>query len=132
MKEISLPSGAILNIGDVPFEASNNLKKVVMKEFKGIEINSAQQLIELCKDYICTVFSSESVEACLWECMKRCTYNNLKIDKNTFESIEARQDFTDVQWEVGQECLLPFGKSLLVVLQRVLALAGGAITPESK
>lgn len=124
MKEVKLPSGAVLKIGIVPFDACNELKKAVMQEVKGISIARVKDVMDVSKDYICTVFGSDAVEMKLWECMKRCTYNSgkgdLKLDKDTFEAIEARQDFTEVQIEVGMECLGPFGKSLYAVLLHLL------------
>lgn len=120
MKDVTLPSGALLQIGTVPFDATNNLKKAVMKEVKAIPMTSTKILIDLSKDYVCGILGSDEVEKCLWECMKRCLYNGMKIDKATFESEEARSDFTDVQMEVGQHCLLPFGKSLMLLLQLTL------------
>jgi hypothetical protein len=131
MKEIILSSGALLKIGDIPFETSNNLKKALMREIKGIKVESSKQMIDLYKDYLCAAFSSEDVERCLWECMKRCLYNGLKIDKDTFESSQARIDFTDVQIEVGIDCLIPFSKPLFAGLQRMLAI-GGENIPVSK
>lgn len=122
MKEIKCPSGAILKMGVIPFEDANRLKKVLAREIKGIKITSLQEIVEVCKNYLCAGISSDEVENCLWDCFKRCTYNNLKIDKQTFESVEARYDFTDIQLAVAEECLLPFGKSLSVALQRLLAM----------
>lgn len=125
MTEVTLPSGAVLKIGMIPFDASNNLKKAVLKEMQGIQIHSTRQIMDMCKDYLCLSFASEPVETCLWECMKRCTYNNgngdMKIEKSTFENPIALGDFTHIQMEIALACLIPFGKGLFAVLQRMLA-----------
>lgn len=131
MKEITLPSGSVLKIGHIPFDLSNSLKKAVIKEVRSIPMVSNRQLMDLYKEYLCAVIASEEVERCLWECMKRCIYNNgrgdLKIDKDSFETPEGRIDFTDIQIEVGQDCLLPFGPALWRVLQRMLAQGADGI-----
>lgn len=135
MKEVVLQSGSVLRIGDIPFDTANNLKKAVMRQIQGIPIQSSKQLIDLYKDYLCAAFASNEVETCLWECMKRCTYNNgsgnLKIEKTSFESQVGREDFTEIQIEVGQESLLPFSKPLFAALQRMLA-TGAENFPASK
>lgn len=124
MKEIPLPSGAVLKISTIPFEAANNLKKVVMRDMKHLSLDSSKQVLDLCKDYLCLAFGSDEVEKCLWECMKKCIYNSgsgdFKIDSQTFESVKAREDFTEVQFQVGSEALLPFSKGLFAVLQNLL------------
>lgn len=125
MKEIKLESGATLGIGIIPFETSNQLKKVMMRRVKSIPVNSSRQILDLSKDYLCVLLGEDDVEAALWECMKRCTYDlgagALKIEKNTFEAVEARSDFTQIQIEVGKEALQPFTKGLFVALQAILA-----------
>lgn len=125
MREISLSSGAVLKIGSIPFDTANTLKKVIIRDLKSIPIDSQKQVIDICKDYLCLAFGSEEVEKCLWECMKRCTYNagagDLKIDKETFMSLESRKDFTEIQFEVGKEALMPFLPGLFAVLQVLLA-----------
>lgn len=131
MKEVLLSSGAVLKIGNIPFEDANNLKKAVMRELKSISVLSTRQLMDLYKDYLCTALASEDVERCLWECMKRCIYNrgsgDLKIDKETFQPSESRIDFTEVQMEVAVDCLTPFGKSLFAALQRMLEMGAVGI-----
>jgi hypothetical protein len=131
MKEVQLPSGAVLKIGTIPFEDANNLKKAVMREIKGVPIKNSKETMDLYKDYLCSAFGSEEVEKALWECMKRCIYNSglgdLKIDLSTFQNVQAREDFTTVQVEVGIESLAPFGKSLWQLLLRMVAFTEGAI-----
>lgn len=125
MDEIELPSGAVLKIGDIPMKAANELKKAVMREVKNIPLQSTKQVIDLYKDYLCTLFSSDDIEKCLWVCMKRCLYNEFKIEESTFEPVAARDDFTKVQFEVAMAVLRPFGPALLAVLQQMLATEGG-------
>lgn len=126
MKEVTLPSGAILKIGRVPFDAANNLKKSVVGIMKSIPFVKEREALDLYKEHLCAIFSNEEIEQKLWVCMERCTYNDFKITKQTFDPDEARADFTDVQVEVGIACLAPFGNALWQLLQRVLSTAEGA------
>lgn len=120
MKEVTLPSGNVLVIGVIPFEAANNLKKEFIRQLGSI--TASTDIMAFAKESMCGLFGSDEVEKLLWECMKRCQYgpHALKIDKSTFESVEARTDFSDVQYEVAMEALKPFWKGLFAVLKRSL------------
>jgi len=114
MKEITLPSGAILKITLAPFSDSRDLYQAFLEEIKTINFKSSVQ--EALKDLICYGFSSKRIEMCLEKCFKRCLYNSgngdLKIDKDTFEPEEARDDYLTVCLEVAKENVMPFTKSL--------------------
>jgi len=64
------------------------------------------------KNLFCRLAWSKDVEDCLWACMKRATYNKIKIDKELFEDEKIREDFIVVCSEVGAYNLHPFTKSL--------------------
>ena len=68
--------------------------------------------VNLRKDLFCTFLASKKIEAALAECMKRVTYNGLKITEDTFEPVEARDDYLTVCVEVTRENVVPFMKSL--------------------
>lgn len=125
MKEVVCPSGAVLKITLSPFAIAKGLYQCVLKELKGLNIDSKTELTTLYKEIFCTAFSSKEVESALFECFKRCTYNSgkgdLKIDESTFEPEQARQDYMTVCIEVGKENILPFTKSLLSEYQRILS-----------
>ncbi len=118
MKEVKLPSGAVIKINPAPFADARALYQSVLEEVKGITIFSATEMTSVYKDLFCAGFSSKKIELCLWECMKRCTYNNnsgsgdMKIDQQTFEPISAREDYITVCMEVAKENINPFVKSL--------------------
>ncbi len=118
MKEVKLPSGAVLKLNPAPFADAKALYQAVLEEIKGISMFSATEMVSVYKDIFCAGFSSRKIEACLWECLKRCTYNNnsgsgdLKIDISTFEPVSAREDYTTVCMEVAKENINPFVKSL--------------------
>lgn len=122
LKEINLPSGAKLKITLSSFAVSKALYQAILEEMKAIRIAGQDDVAQAIKDIFCTSFSSKKVEACLLECMKKVTYNDLKVDDSTFEPEEARQDYMTVCMEVAKENVLPFTKNLFAEYSRALAM----------
>jgi len=116
MTEIKLHSGAVLNITLSPFAESKALYQAILEELKPVSFNASSDLAEVFKNLACVGFSSKRIEACLDVCFKRCTYDcgkgPLKIDKDTFEPVENREDYIQVCLEVIKENVAPFLKSL--------------------
>ncbi len=120
MREVKLPSGAVLKVNPAPFAISRSLFQAFLEEAKGIEFKKSIEIPELMKNLVCFGFSSKKIESILGECFKRCQINDgLKIDEDTFEKPEMRQDYPVVCLEVAMENILPFGKSLSVVFERL-------------
>lgn len=90
----------------------------MLEEIKNIPIGSKTEMASVYKDLFCIGFSSKKIEACLWECFKKCTYDggagDLKIDKDTFEPTKARDDYMTVCMKVAEANTRPFVKSLSV------------------
>lgn len=128
LKDINLPSGAALKIGQTPFAESKALYQAILKEMKSIPFGNKSELASVIKDFYCVGFSSMEVESALKKCMSRCLYNNLKIDDSTFEPDSAREDYTTVCLRVMEENISPFLKGLSVELDRLLAMIPGAQT----
>lgn len=116
MKEVTLPSGAILKITLAPFADSKALYQAFMREAKGVKLSTTDEVANVLKDLICVALSSSEIESRIWDCLKRCTLNtgagDLKIESATFEPAERRDDYWGVCIEVAKENILPFGKSL--------------------
>lgn len=117
MRTFNLPSGAVLTLRPASFEVSKNLYQAILDECKNVHISTGTDMASVFKDFACISFSSKKIENCLWECFKVCQYDNgtsgnLKIDKDTFEPVSARDDFMVVCVEVAKENVLPFMKSL--------------------
>jgi hypothetical protein len=121
MREMKLPSGAVLKIKAAPWAEAKALYKAVLKEMREVEIKGKTDVLEMYKNLFCTGFSSDEIDSCLSVCMKRCTYNDLKIDQDTFEKEEAREDYVTVCVEIAKENVLPFLKSLYAEFQRISA-----------
>lgn len=116
VKEIKLPSGAVLKINPAPFAKARALYQAVLQEVKLVEVQSKTEMAALYKDIACICFSSPLIEQRLWACFEHCQYNggagDLKIDEDTFEPLAARNDYLVVCMEVAKENIGPFVKSL--------------------
>ncbi len=119
MKDIQLPSGAVLKIHLAPFVDAKALYQAVLGELKDIDFNANLDVTSVFKDIACLGFSSRKIEDALNQCMKRCLYNDMKIDKDTFEPEEARQDYPVVCIQIAQENIAPFMKSLFAAFGEV-------------
>jgi hypothetical protein len=126
MKEFTLTSGAILKMGNLPFSVSKSLLQAVFEEIKSVKISSQAEILQVAKDIFCAGITSKKVEIALAECFKKCIYcdkrGELKIDDDTFEPSEAREDYIEVCTLVMKESLTPFSKSLFVQLKMLLGI----------
>jgi hypothetical protein len=130
---ISLPSGRSLQVQIAPFAAGSKLFKAIVAELRTVELDFAQfnltkldpsmdvmefvkknpRAVDILKNVIFEVASSDSVEAALWECMTRCLIDTKKIDRqSTFESEDARADYIPTAWEVIKVNTFPFFKGI--------------------
>lgn len=112
-KAITLPSGATLEVTVSPFSISKALYMAIAAEAKDLKLDPKAEVdVNLYKDLLCMALGSPKIESALYECMKRCTYKGLKITLDTFEPVDARDDYLTVCFEVARENILPFTKSL--------------------
>jgi len=126
-EKIKLPSGAVLDVTLMPFETAWEVCQLVTKEIEKLSIDpnvmnifsrdektdvSFAELFDL-KGPICGILSNPMLVAAAKVCFARCTYNDIRIDKNTFEKVECRGDFIPVVYFVLKENLSPFFGSLL-------------------
>lgn len=125
MKEVTLPSGALLRIGESPFEDSKDLYQAILDEAKmvKIDVGSVHVMSNVYKDLFCYGFSSKRVEACLWKLFERCLYEGHgktgKIDKDTFQPKPTRADYIAVCVEVAKENIDPFLKGLFAEYEKL-------------
>ena len=120
-RKVVLPSGAILEITAAPFDDAKALYMAVADEARGLKLDSKAEIdANFWKDIFCTGLASKKIEAALAVCFKRVTYSGLKIDKDTFEPIEAREDYLTVCFEVAKENVSPFLKSLYARFSPIL------------
>jgi len=123
MREVVFDNGHVLTVNVAPFSDAKLLFEAVAAELKGIPFSAGTDVLSLFKDLFCTGFSSRLVDAAVWPCMARCTYNagdgaNAKVTKSTFEPEAARVNYTRVVTEVIKENVGPFVKDLAYLLQQ--------------
>lgn len=112
-KAVTLPSGAKLEITLSPVEISYELFSVISEELKTLKMHGTQEIdYNLIKDMLLTGICSKKIKAAVKECMKRALYDGVRIDDQTFEPKEKRQDLLVVMYEVAVENIAPFTKSL--------------------
>ena len=125
-ESITLKSGRQLLLGLAPFSVGTKLFKAVLAEVRSVEIDATKmdlnmelnltkldpKLIGTVKNLLCEIAGSDAVEAAVFECMSRCTLAGIKIDRTTFESAEAREDYLPVVVEVMKFNLAPFFRGL--------------------
>ena len=116
---MKLPSGAELVIFETPFETSFTLYQTMVAENKDRPVTS-ENILGMLQAVFMNSVASKQVNVCLWECFKHCTYNALKIDKDTFQPKESREDFLTVCFEVAQENVSPFLKNLPALYETML------------
>jgi hypothetical protein len=120
-KKVTLPSGAELTIGISPFEVAKNLYQAILEEVRVLKLDPAAEIdVNLFKDLYCTGFSSKKIEACVTRCFEKVLYNGARVTAETWEPVEARQDYQEACWAVAQENIEPFTKSLYAKYQTIL------------
>jgi hypothetical protein len=123
IRTVKLPSGAELTVQPAPFADSKALYQAALDELKAMKLDPSDEVgVNLYKDLFCIGFSSKKIELALNECLKRCLYNGSKITAETWEPVEARQDYWQTCIEVAKENIDPFAKSLLSEYGHVLAM----------
>lgn len=121
MIESTLASGAKLQITPSPFETAKALWQACLEEVKDMKMDPGSEIdVNFYKSLFCAGFSSKKIEAALKECFKRVVYRDMKIDKDTFEPVENREDYLEVCFEVAKANIEPFTKSLFVKYKDIL------------
>lgn len=122
LREVQLPSGNILQVDAAPFRESRRLYQAIGGEFLHVRLGGSEDLSDLIKNVLCLGASSLAIEKALEPCLKRCTYNGLKIVEETFEPVAAREDYFDICVEVTKENVGPFTKSLFAQFKVLMEL----------
>ncbi len=112
-----LPS---LMLGTPPFKVAKKLYRTIARELESVDVEldslNLQDLagkdINVFKNVILRVISSEAIEDAIWECATHSTLDHAKITPDLFEVEEKRADYPIVAWEVTRHSLSPFFKNL--------------------
>lgn len=122
--ELTTASGAEVKINVADFITSMKLKKAVVEAVKesdvdvsSIDLNNLKiGAIDSILQIILTADSSDKVEDAIFKCLARCTYNDTKITRDTFEPVEARKDYYEIVIACLKENLTPFFEAPLLKL----------------
>lgn len=132
----TLSSGAEIDITLASFAEGHKLLKAVLNQVKSIKIavpsgaksfkdilnlDAGGETVNVIKDLITGIISSDEVEAALWPCMERTTYNNQRVVRDLFEEEKIRADYLIVAKEVLFYNLLPFFGNLVSLLKNAQA-----------
>jgi hypothetical protein len=134
-----LESGAELNLTMCSFTEGNRLMKAVAQELKDVKLalgasGKAVDFLKLelgddalntVKNLVASLLASDSIEAALWPCIMRGTYNGVHITKETFEDEKVRADYIPVLKEALVFNLSPFFKSLVSLVKDIPAASIG-------
>lgn len=119
--EIELPSKSKLFINMAPFAESKELYQTALEELKSLKIDPNAEIdTNFLKDIFCTGFSSKKLDAALWKCIRRCTYNKQVITEDSFEKVEAREDYMQICFLVLEANIKPFTKTLSQQLKQLI------------
>ena len=129
--KVSLPSGAELEMTLAPFMEGERLFTATAECLKGVKVDGNADVQDLTsnlnslKDMFLSCLTSQAMKEAILACLKRCTYNRQRITSwDVFDSLEARQDYLAVCWEVVKFNLTPFTKSLFSKLSGLIGEAG--------
>ncbi len=114
--ELKSAIGRVMSGSDFSFNVDAN-KSVNEQEFDVAAIAKIALLVD----------SSPEIQDVMFKCLARCTRGGEKITLNTFEDIDAREDYYEIVIACLKENLRPFFKALLSQLKQftgILAKAG--------
>ncbi len=123
MAEKKLTSGATLVVSPSDFARANELRKQMMRATKGIGIGPdfMSQDVSVLKEMIVGLASDDQVEAALFACFDRATYNTAKITRDLFDDPKIgpnlRRDYFEICYAVIEENVFPFFVQALSALK---------------
>lgn len=114
MIEKKLESGRELVITPAPFADAREVYQAFVVAIKDVDMDEDKEIdVNFLKGMFCAALSDKRLEAAIWACLPRCKYQGHKIIKDTFEDVEAREDYLEICWLVAEENVRPFTKALM-------------------
>lgn len=133
VKECTTVNGnAELILNESTFADCLILQSVIMEEAKKLKVDigeieldfggaSVSSLLDSIKDLFLNLMTSEKFDRIVFQCLKNCTYNGIKITKQLFDDVpDARADYYQIIKECVEINLAPFLKSLTSQLSTLL------------
>jgi hypothetical protein len=121
-----LPSGGELNVTPLGFEEAWRVSQDVIGVIKELSLDFSAidfkkpmtvDLVREFKDPICTLLGSPVINKSVRSAFNRATYNGAKIDKMTFDPVEARGDYLFAAFYALKENISPFFDGILSFLK---------------
>ena len=111
-------NGAEIIINEADFDSAVALKNAVERQLVGTLKGDLS--MDSLFDAFLLVDSSPEVNAALFKCLIRSTYNGMQITKATFEPSEARLDYFDIAKACVEVNLTPFFQGLVSKLSGII------------
>ncbi len=134
--DFTLQSGAKLHVTPAPFADANALRKALLQTAKGVPLGAdpMQMDLTILKDVFIDAASSDTVERCLFKCMERVSYQDVKVTPALFDDVklgeQSRGDLLEIYWKVIEVNCAPFFVKAFSVLKA--RLASGPAAPKSQ
>lgn len=130
MKEFTSSTGTKVAIHEASFKDAIALKNSAQKAFlaQGIALSIETDLMQA----IFALDSNEEVSKNIFKCLARSTYGSLKITEETFEPVEARNDYYEIVLACLEVNLLPFFKALTSKLAEAQANKESVLKQQSQ
>jgi hypothetical protein len=129
-QDFTLQSGAKLHVTMSSFADANALVKALMKAAKGVPLGDdiMKQDLTALKDVLIEAAASPDVERCLYRCMERGSYNDIKLIPVNFDPLgdSFRKDYFEVCWKVIEVNCRPFFDTAFSALKARLGSATAA------
>jgi hypothetical protein len=136
-----LESGALLDLSICSFAEGNRLMKAVAKEIKNTQISLGAKgqmgdflklqvgddALNTIKNLVTGLLASDEIEAALWPCIERGTYDGVHIKKDIFEDEKVRADYIPILKEALVYNLSPFFKSLKSLVKDIPLVNTGTL-----
>lgn len=119
MKEFTTQANnASVKINIASFQEAMALKNAIQKAFieSGVKIKAEDNLEDILY-LIMSLDSNEQVNKEIFNCLKRCLYNNQKIIADIFEDEKVREDYYEIVYACLEVNLKPFIKALFSKLK---------------
>lgn len=118
----STETKVVINPADL--DSAFKLKSSLLKALSKANLTIADAFGDKIFDAVMSIDSSKEVFDDMFECLKKSTYNGIKITKEVFEDEAARADIYEVFFYCLKVNVYPFFKSLLSQLTNKLQGTG--------
>lgn len=125
-QDFELPSGAKLHVSTSDFQDAKALTKAIVKATSGIQLasNPMDMDVTIIKDLLVAAVTSDEIEAALFKCLARSTWNNIKVTSAIFDDPQfgemARADYFIMCAKVVEVNCKPFFDQALSTLKTFL------------